>query len=307
MTSRWPLVVGIMTAVMLSVIPDARAQPLEFDVQRAVQFGQHDGVKLTGDLYAPKGPGKYPALVAVHGGGWQLGSAGLYEHWGPYLAQHGYVLFAIDYRLVKDGKNTYPAAVHDVRAAVQFLRGRGEAIKTDPERIGLIGDSAGAHLAALVALAGEKPPFVGAYSGDPYSGVSTRVKVVVGIYGPYDMAAAWNHELVFRPFDKAAEKFLGAPLVENRKLWFEASPLSYVTRDNNQTAFLLAWGTRDVVADPRTQSEAFVLALNQAGFFVRTVVLEGAPHFWVSDPIDETGSFTGFLAPRLLRFLQARL
>ena len=50
-----------------------------------------------------------------------------------------------------------------------------------------------------------------------------------------------------------------------------------------------------------------MLALNQAGFFVRTVVLEGAPHFWVSDPIDETGSFTGFLAPRLLRFLQARL
>jgi hypothetical protein len=63
----------------------------------------------------------------------------------------------------------------------------------------------------------------------------------------------------------------------------------------------------DDTADPPTQSESFLLALKQAGFFVRSVILQAAPHFWVSDPIDETGSFTGFLAPRLVRFLQAQL
>jgi hypothetical protein len=51
----------------------------------------------------------------------------------------------------------------------------------------------------------------------------------------------------------------------------------------------------------------FVTALKQAGFFVRTVIVPGAPHFWMRDPIDEPTSYTGFLAPRLVRFLQARL
>ena len=66
---------------------------------------------------------------------------------------------------------------HDVRAAVQFLRSQGAKMKVDAERIGLIGDSTGAYLAALVALAGDKPPFVGTYKNDPYSNVSTKVKV----------------------------------------------------------------------------------------------------------------------------------
>ena len=159
MDSRGRLVVFVMIFMMLGAVPDAPAQSFEFDVQRGLQYGQHDGVQLTADLYAPKAPGKYPALVAVHGGGWQAGNVGFYQHWGPYLAQRGYVLFAIGYRLVRRGTNTYPAAVHDVRAGIQFLRSRGEAIKVDPDRIGLIGDSAGAHLAALVALAGDKPPW----------------------------------------------------------------------------------------------------------------------------------------------------
>ena len=307
MNSRRLLVVLMVIFVALTTVPDALVQSLEFDVQRGLQYGQHDGVTLTGDLYTPKAPGKYPALVAVHGGGWQAGSASGYQHWGPYLAQRDYVLFAIDYRLVRDGKKTYPEAVHDVRAAVQFLRSRGEAIKVDPDRIGLIGDSAGAHLAALVALAGEKPPFAGAYKDDPYSSVSTRVKVFVGIYGVYDMTAQWNHDLVHRPFDNITQKFLGAALVENRRLFFEASPLSYVTRDRNQTSFLLAWGTEDDIVDRQTQSDAFLLALKQAGFFVRPVIVQSAPHFWAADPIEEAGSFSGFLAPRLVGFLHARL
>jgi dipeptidyl aminopeptidase/acylaminoacyl peptidase len=133
------------------------------------------------------------------------------------------------------------------------------------------------------------------------------VKVCVGIYGVYDMTAQWHHDLAHRPFDNITQKFLGAALVENRRLFFEASPLSYATRDSNQTSFLLAWGKEDDIVDRQTQSEAFLLALKQAGFFVRSVILPGAPHFWVTDPIEEAGSFSGFLAPRLIRFLQARL
>src|SRR5262249_19547307 len=77
---------------------------MSHDVQRGLEYGTHDGVTLTGDLYVPTGAGSYPAIVAVHGGGWQIGDASFYQHWGPYLAERGYALFSIDYRLVKDGK-----------------------------------------------------------------------------------------------------------------------------------------------------------------------------------------------------------
>ncbi len=90
-------------------------------------------------------------------------------------------------------------------------------------------------------------------------------------------------------------------------MYFDASPLSHVSAKNNATAFLLAWGTADDIVDHEEQSGAFLEALKQAGHYVRTVVLPGAPHFWIGDPLDEPGSHSGFFAARLLRFLQAKL
>jgi acetyl esterase/lipase len=277
------------------------------DIQRGIEYARHDGVALLGDLYAPSGPGKYPALVAVHGGGWQQGTRESYRHWGPYLAARGHALFAIDYRLSKPREPSYPGAVHDVRAAVQFVKGRGAAFKLDPERIALVGDSAGAHLGALVALAGNATPFTGANAGDAHAALGTRVKAVIGIYGVYDIAAQWIHDLVPRCSDPIVVKFLGAAPPQNRRIYFDASPLSYATSDNNATAFLLSYGTEDDIVDRTTQSEAFLTALKQAGFYARTVVMQGAGHFWMSDPIEEPGSITGYLAPRLLRFLAEKV
>src|ERR1700730_5991735 len=94
----------------------------EHDLRSALTYATHDGVALQGDLYLPKGPGPHPALVAVHGGGWQQGARSAFQYWGPYLAARGYGLFAITYRLAKKGTTTYPQAVHDVVAAVQFVR-----------------------------------------------------------------------------------------------------------------------------------------------------------------------------------------
>src|SRR5919198_6235170 len=189
------------------------------DIRKNVPFGAHDGDVLTGDYYAPPEAGAYPALIALHGGAWKYGTAEDYQNWGPYLAQRGYVLFAINYRLVCDTKNRYPAAVHDTRAAVQFLRSQAAALKVDPNRIGCMGNSVGAHLAALVALAGDSPPFADAYPHDPYAGVRTRVKVVVGIYGVYDLLAQWHHDQLTRPRDHVTEKFLGKSPMESRSLF----------------------------------------------------------------------------------------
>jgi acetyl esterase/lipase len=250
---------------------------IDFEASRDVAFGSG----LSGDLYVPKKAGKHPALVAVHGGGWQIGDKDFYQYWGPYLAQQGYAVFSINYRL-----KTYPGAVEDVGAAVQFLR---EHQAIDRERIGLIGDSAGAQLAALAALTDQK------------------IRLFIGVYGVYDMAAQWEQDLARRPLDNVVQKFLGASLVENRRLYFEASPLSYAVLERNKLGCLLVTGTEDDVVDRRTQTDAFTRALKQAAFFVRTVIVPGAGHFWISDPIDEPQGFAALLAPKLIRFLQQRL
>jgi acetyl esterase/lipase len=275
--------------------------------KQTITFATHEGTALPGDLYLPEGTGPFPAMVVVHGGGWQQGTRAAYAGWGSYLANAGIALFAVDYRLCSKDKKSYPEALQDVRAAVQYLRGSAADLKIDPKRIGLWGDSAGAHLASLVALAGDGPAFAEGTKGDPFGSISTKVKCCIGLYGVYDLAAQWQHDLVARPGDQITEKFLGKPPIDDRKLFFDASPLSYVTRANNQTAFFVAYGTEDDIVDIKTQSEAFVLALKQTGAFVRTAILQGAPHFWGSEPLDEPGSFSGFLAPRLKRFLADRL
>jgi len=198
---------------------------------------------------------------------------------------------------------TYPGAVYDTKAAVQFVRAKAGELGIDPERIGMVGDSAGAHLSALVALAGEEPAFSSEYRSDPHASVSAKVKAVVGFYGVYDMLAQWEHDLLARPRDNISEKFLGVAPHTNRRIFFEASPISYATVDRNLTRFLLIHGDHDDIVDPSTQSMPFLAALKQAGFFVRTVVIPGAGHFFVTDPVDDT-SFNGFAGPKVVRFLK---
>jgi acetyl esterase/lipase len=287
---------------------DVPAQSYDVVTRPDVEYADHDGTKLTGDLYLPKGLDKAPLMIAMHGGGWQGGSPAHYRQWGPYLAKNGIGLFAIGYRLSKPGAKSYPQAVYDVKAAVQFVHAKTTELGIDPGRIGLMGDSAGGHLAALVALAGNAPQFSSEYRTAAATTVSPGVKAVVTFYGVFDMAAQWQHDQVARPTDQVTEKFLGVPPMKDRRVYFEASPLSYATVDKNQTRFLLVYGTTDDIVDVKTQSEAFLTALKQAGFYVRTVVIPGAGHFWVgTDPLDQPDSFGAFAAPKVLRFLQSQL
>jgi acetyl esterase/lipase len=275
-------------------------------VHNGLAYAQHDGVELAGDLYLPKNATATPALVAVHGGGWIAGVRGAFQYWGPYLAARGIAVFAISYRLATKSK-TFPEAVQDVLAGVQFLRGKAGAFNIDPARIGLLGASAGAHLAALAALSGKK--FLGGYPQDPFAASEASVKALVGVYGVYNMQAMWSSLQVQdgRNSDNKVEKFIGAPPMANRQIYFDASPISYATYANNGIGVLLATGTNDDLVEPETQTDAFHLALKQAGFFVRPCILPGAPHFWMNDPIEEPDSLSGFLAPRLMRFLTERL
>jgi acetyl esterase/lipase len=292
-------VLALAAAALLAAIPSARAE-YEVIAQTNVEYAQHDGTKLLADLYQPKGLAKAPAVIAVHGGGWQVGSRASYRYWGPFLARNGYVVLSIDYRLGKAG--VYPGSVYDVKAAIQFVRAKAGDLGVDPERIALMGDSSGAHLVALVGIA--QAEFAASYRDDPNFAVPANVKAVVAFYGIYDMLAQWQHDQLARPRDQITEKYLGASPMQNRRIYFDSSPMSYATVDRTRTRFLLVHGTNDDIVDPPSQSQAFQNALNQAGIYVRRIVIPGAGHFWASDPFEnEPGGFGAQTAPRLLRFL----
>ena len=226
---------------------------------------------------------------------------------GPHLATRGHALFAISYRLAKRGTKAFPEAVRDVVAAVRFLRGNAGRFGIDPGRIGLFGASAGAHLAALTALASRLPQFAEGYRNDPCADVDAGVKALIGVYGVYDVGAMWDYYRAFSPLDNNIENFLGTSPMQDRRLYFDASPISYATVASNQLAVLLACGTEDDLVDRRANTDAFLRALKLAGFFARTVVVQGAGHYWLGDPLEDAGSHSGFFAPHLMRFLADKL
>jgi acetyl esterase/lipase len=285
----------------------SRATTDEVETRSGLTYAVHDDIKLLGDLYLPKGAGPFPVLVAVHGGGWVQGARSAFQYWGPYLAARGYALFSVTYRFAKTGQRTFPHAVHDVLAAVQFVRRNAKEHKFDAERVGLVGASAGANLAALAALGSDAPAIRAGMPGTADASINNKVKILIGVYGVYDVLQMWQHYNVQSPRENNIEKFIGVSPLDDRRPYFDASPLSYVTTANNKLAVYLACGTRDDVVNNQAQTDVFQLALKQAGYFVRTCTLEGAPHYWMNDPIDETGSHSGFLGPRLLRFLAEKL
>ena len=258
-----------------------------------VEYAVHDGVSLVGDLYLPASGGSHPAMLFIHGGGFARGSkAGYGNTWGPYLAARGYIVFAIDYRLSKPTVTTWPQALLDCKAAVQYLRGIAPKLGIDPDRIGVGGDSAGASLAALVAVTQDFPRFANHYPMDAYSSVSTKVKVAVPIYGVYDMPAQHQYESGLANNPKNLDQFLGGTPNQIPGAYFETSALNYIreaaTSLGNEASsnagvkipWFLAWGMADPVVPPGGQSLVFVQALRDAGATVTAVPVPKTDHFW---------------------------
>ena len=282
------------------------ANQSEIETRPGLTYATHDSVALAGDLYLPKGAGPFPVLVGVHGGGWVQGVRGQFQHWGPYLAARGIALFAISYRLAKTGQKTFPHAVQDVLAAIQFVRGNAKELRIAPDRIGMFGHSAGGNIGALAALGGRSPLFANGYPQDPHAKVSTEVKVFAGVYGVYDVlrcgrsttcaARAEQHRVV--PRRLAA----GEPPALFRCL---ADQLRHLA--NNKIAVHLERRHRGRSGRPQGQHRR-VRAGAQAGRLLRAHHHPARRAALLGQRSDRrAGSFSGFLAPRLMRFLPRKI
>jgi acetyl esterase/lipase len=268
--------------------------------------GTHDGEELRADAYVPDGSGPFPAFVLLHGGAFIKGSRDSYAPWGRWLASHGYLGLTTSYRLATPERTTYPEAIWDVKAAVQLLRGSAADLRTDPDRIGILGGSAGGYLAAMIGLTAGDAAFANPYP-DRFREESTAVSVVVPMAGLFDLPAVWLHDRTARPDGPGPlELFLGGTPFTERRRYFEASPIFHASAANAKgTRWLLTWGTHDEVAPPETQSMAMARQLQMAGALVRIAPIPGAAHFWYMEgEVEEPGSFNAHFAARLLGFLR---
>ncbi|MGH3489073.1 MAG: alpha/beta hydrolase fold domain-containing protein [Actinopolymorphaceae bacterium] len=259
-----------------------------------IRYGRADRPTLVLDLLGPYPlPDRpLPTVIRVTGPGWmEENRAGFtVSRLGiRFLAATGFLAGAISVRL--SWQAPFPAQIHDVKAAIRWLRGHADDYPIDPDRIGIMGDSAGGHLASLAGLTGDNPDLEGD-SGSP--GYSSSVQAVVAISANSDflsLDASQSDQLPPQPPARfcrdlhGAEAFLsqlfGGPLAQRQDLMRLASPTNHVHRD--APPFLIVHGTRDDTV-PFEQGEHLHHALEQAGASTRLITIEGGHHNLRNDP-----------------------
>lgn len=251
-----------------AVFGQAPTIPDDVIFETGIEYTNPDDQHLQLDMARPKnGDGPFPAVVCIHGGGFRAGSRQGYDGLCTKLAQRGYVAVTVSYRLAP--KYQFPAAVHDVKAAVRWLRANAAKYKIDPDRIGATGGSAGGHLAQFLGVTGGVTQFEGD-GGNPDQ--SSRVTCVVNVYGPSDFTKSYGKSV------DAAEVlplFLGADLEHARDKHILASPLYWVTPEAAPT--LCIHGTDDKFV-AHEQAVWMIDKLKASAVEAELVTLEGAGH-----------------------------
>ena len=265
----------------------APAFPTDIRVERGVQY-LPAGRNERADLYFPSQTAtnaRRPAVVIIHGGGWVGGrrDAAREINIGNTLARNGYVAMSIDYLLSDKKQAVWPTNLWDCKIAVRWLRKNATRLGVDPERIGVIGGSAGGHLAAMVALT---TPGDGLDPADPDGNISCAVKCCVDMYGIADLGA--YHDVTM----------LGKTFAEAPELYRLASPLTYVR--SNSPPFLILHGTADKTVKLE-QSELLADRLQQAGVPHELIVIPDAPHTFDLQPPQRD------LRPAVLEFFEKHL
>jgi acetyl esterase/lipase len=242
--------------------------PREVEFKKDLVYGTVGDQSLLLDLASPKGLAEpAPLVIWIHGGAWQAGGKGEFENLIRDSARAGYVSASISYRLAP--KHVFPAQIEDCKCAVRWLRANAKKLSIDPNRIGVVGSSAGAHLAMLL---GTMEPSDGFEGGGGSPEASSRVHVVVSFAGPTNL----NAELpdASKPL---LVTFLGGPIAEKQDLARAASPITYVTPGD--PPMLLIQGTKDPLV-PYQQAYEMAEALTKVGVPGRVELMLGEGHGW---------------------------
>jgi acetyl esterase/lipase len=264
----WGIVL-LFLALVVTPLPAADKVNIEKDI---AYLGPDRSEK--GDLYRPAVSAKghrFPGVLIIHGGGWSGGDkgAGREINIGTNLALNDYVGFSINYVLSTKNHPTWPQNLYDCKTAVRWLRMNAQRLNLDPQHIGVIGGSAGGHLAAMVAMTG---PAAGLDPSDPYAEYSCRVQAAVDLYGPAD--------LTFWPKSERLS-MMPASRAEKPELYRLASPTTYADKSN--PPLLILQGTADKTV-PVEQSKVLAEALKKAGAEHELIIVEGAPHSFHLQP-----------------------
>lgn len=259
-----------------------------------IVFAKIGDRELALDLHRPEKTEKAPLIVYVHGGAWRSGS----REQMPLgdLVRAGVAIASVDYRLSPEAP--FPANVHDIKAAIRFLRAHAEKWSLATDRIAIAGSSAGGHLAALVGLTNGHPELEGKIGDHPNQ--KSDIAAVVSFYGASNLTTILSqstaHGLKVRV--PTLTLLFGGPVEEKTALARLASPVFHI--DRADPPVLLIHGDQDPQM-PIEQSRELAEACRKAGVSVRFDIVEGGLHggqgFYTGAQLD---TVAGFLRNALL-------
>ncbi len=237
--------------------------------EKDVAYGKAGGHDLTLQILRPETPPAtpMPAVVWFHGGGFHAGNSKMDLPKLVPLVQAGFVCASVEYRLTKEGP--FPGPIEDSKCAVRFLRAKAKEYQIDPDHIGAWGFSAGGGISAMIGTSSDAKELEGIGG---WQDQSSRVQAVCCWAGLFDYPTIGD---AVKGHEDALEPFLGGKLEDKMDVAKQASPQTYVSKDD--PPFLVVHGEKDPKV-PASQGEAFVEALKKAGVDVTYRSLPNAGH-----------------------------
>lgn len=239
--------------------------------QQEIQFATIDERPLFLDLYLPEVPNNAGLIVWIHGGVWRAGSRKSVALKG--LIEKGWAIASVDYRL--SGEAKFPAQIHDIKAAIRYLRANPEKLNYEADKIIIAGSSAGAHLAALVGVSNHHPELEGTVGN--HLDQDSSIQAIVSLFGASNLTTILKqstpHGLNVRV--PALELFIGGQPDDLPEVAELASPVFHV--DSQDPPLLLIHGDQDPQM-PINQSHELQGAYEEYRLLSQLEVIHGAAH-----------------------------
>ncbi|MGD6933084.1 MAG: alpha/beta hydrolase fold domain-containing protein [Candidatus Bathyarchaeia archaeon] len=220
------------------------------------------------DAYLPDGDGPFPAIIYVHGGGWVQGNRSDFSQLAELYAKCGIAGFSVDYTLSSANDTAWPQDLNDVIAAIEYVQENAAMYNVDPEKIALMGSSAGAHLISLVGTLSGCESFLSTQTLEP---IKSQIRLVINYDGVTDLeyiGENLNPSLIYNIVTGAFK----ATYTMNSTLWKEASPATYVSSDDSP--FVFVHGLKDVIV-PIPVAESFNNRLQSVGVETHFIRVDG--------------------------------